>query len=130
MMRISNAERQRRYVARLKARAEAPHSPPTNPGGVGPVKQPPKQRLVKVLLWKAEGIPRCHHPSYEASAGKGSYRIGPVFDFQKKFAGYSVHHQANKSNFKNIRAAGFAPTAEAAKAIAQRDYDQRARSGL
>jgi hypothetical protein len=41
-----------------------------------------------------------------------------------KFAGYSVHHQADKSNFKNIRAAGFAPTPEKAKAIAQHDYDQ------
>jgi hypothetical protein len=40
-----------------------------------------------------------------------------------KFAGYSVHHQADKSNFKNIRAAGFAPTAEKVKAIAQHDYD-------
>jgi hypothetical protein len=87
-------------------------------------RKPPKHRLVKALVWKAEGIPRGHHPNYEASAGKGRYRIGPVFDFHMKFAGYSVHHQANKSNFKNIRAAGFAQTAEKAKAIAQRDYDQ------
>jgi hypothetical protein len=83
-----------------------------------------KQRPVRSLVWKAEGIPRSQHPSFEASAGKGCYRIGPVFDFHMKFAGYSVHHRADKSNFKNIRAAGFAPTAEKAKAIAQHDYDQ------
>jgi hypothetical protein len=171
-MGMSNAERQRRCVARLKARTEAPHNPQLileavvrvrpihfqNAAIPGFAKQliaeaervsapvtnrsrditrsvsngkrkaiarkPPKQRPVKALLWKAEGIPRCHHPSYEASSGKGCYRIGPVFDFHKKFAGYLVHHQANKSNFKNIRAAGFAQTAEKAKAIAQRDYDQ------
>jgi hypothetical protein len=157
-MEMSNAERQRRYVTRLKARTEAPHSPQTSPGGAGPAKQLiakaerlsalvtnrsseitrsvsngkrkaktrklPKHRPVKALVWKAKGIPRCHHPSYEASAGKGRYRIGPVFNLHMKFAGYSVHHQANKSNFKNIRAAGFAQTAERAKAIAQRDYDQ------
>jgi hypothetical protein len=157
-MDMSNAERQRRYVARLKARTEAPHSPQTNPGGAGPAKQliaeaervsapvtnrsseitrsvsngkrkakarkPPKHRPVKALVWKAEGIPRCHHPSYEASTGEGRYRIGPIFDFHMKFAGYSVYHQANKSNFKNMRAAGFAQTAEKAKAIAQHDYDE------
>lgn len=38
-MGMSNAERQRRYVARLKARTEAPHGPQTNPEGAGPIKQ-------------------------------------------------------------------------------------------
>jgi hypothetical protein len=113
-MDMSNAERQRssevaRSVSKGKREAIA-RKPPNWP--------------VTALVWKAEGIPRCHHPSYEASAGKGCYRIGPVFDFHIKFAGYSVHHQAKKSNFNNIRVVGFAQTAEKAKAIAQRDYDQ------
>jgi hypothetical protein len=118
-MDMSNAQRQRsseiaRSVSNGKREAIA--------------RKPPKHWPATALVWKAEGIPRCHRPSYEASAGKGCYRIGPVFDFHIKFAGYSVHHQANKSNFNNIRAVGFAQTAEKAKAIAQRDYDQEGAS--